>query len=138
MGTSRRKFARAQLGRNVFRGAFTLRAVEPGLSKLAATGLGTIVLSWARACQIRALNGSQGTVECVLRLARQLLRKKRGIGKSETDMSYDILKSLGLEHIDTRSPDFLETLERMQREALLSLQCEDPRQPGESCEIPRH
>lgn len=32
-------------------------------------------------------------------------------------MSYDILKRLGLDHLDTSSPDFLKTLERMQREA---------------------
>ncbi|MEO7325487.1 MAG: hypothetical protein ABIW82_11725 [Dokdonella sp.] len=37
-------------------------------------------------------------------------------------MSYDILKNLGLEHIDMGSPDFLKTLERMQREAWQSLQ----------------
>ncbi|MEO5558756.1 MAG: hypothetical protein ABIO49_03285 [Dokdonella sp.] len=37
-------------------------------------------------------------------------------------MSYDILKNLGLDHIDMESPDFLKTLERMQREALQSLQ----------------
>lgn len=40
-------------------------------------------------------------------------------------MSYDILKNLGLDHLDTRSPDFLKTLERMQREALLHLQADD-------------
>ncbi|MBZ0223308.1 MAG: hypothetical protein IT467_10130 [Dokdonella sp.] len=53
-------------------------------------------------------------------------------------MSYDILKNLGLEHIDTRSPDFLEALERMQREALLSLQCEEHAYPTDLFEIPRH
>ena len=31
-------------------------------------------------------------------------------------MSYDILKSLGLDHLDASSPDFVKTLERMQRE----------------------
>ncbi|MBX3700551.1 MAG: hypothetical protein KF903_06070 [Dokdonella sp.] len=40
-------------------------------------------------------------------------------------MSYDILKNLGLDHLDTRSPDFIKTLERMQREALLHLQADD-------------
>jgi len=40
-------------------------------------------------------------------------------------MSYDILKNLGLDHLDTHSPDFIRTLERMQREALQSLQAED-------------
>ncbi len=40
-------------------------------------------------------------------------------------MSYDILKNLGLDHLDTRSPDFLQALERMQREALLRLQADD-------------
>ena len=37
-------------------------------------------------------------------------------------MSYDILKSLGLDHLDASSPDFLRTLERMQREAFENLQ----------------
>ena len=37
-------------------------------------------------------------------------------------MSYDILKNLGLDRVDTTSPDFLKTLERMQREAWQSLQ----------------
>lgn len=41
-------------------------------------------------------------------------------------MSYDILKNLGLEQSDPQSPDFLQVLERMQREALLSLQAETP------------
>lgn len=37
-------------------------------------------------------------------------------------MSYDILKSLGLDHLDANSPEFMRTLERMQREAFESLQ----------------
>ncbi len=37
-------------------------------------------------------------------------------------MSYDILKNLGLDRLDPTSPDFLKTLERMQREAWESLQ----------------
>lgn len=45
-------------------------------------------------------------------------------------MSYDILKSLGLDHLDASSPDFLKTLERMQREAFESLQSADVRQDG--------
>jgi hypothetical protein len=40
-------------------------------------------------------------------------------------MSYDILKSLGLDHLDASSPDFVKTLERMQREAFQSLQQAD-------------
>lgn len=36
-------------------------------------------------------------------------------------MSHDILKRLGLDHLDTSSPDFLKTLERLQREAWESL-----------------
>lgn len=36
-------------------------------------------------------------------------------------MSHDILKRLGLDHLDVSSPDFLETLNRMQREARASL-----------------
>lgn len=39
-------------------------------------------------------------------------------------MRYDILKSLGLDHLDANSPEFLTALERMQREALESLQRE--------------
>ena len=42
-------------------------------------------------------------------------------------MSYDILKSLGLDHLDASSPDFVKTLERMQREAFQSLQRDDRR-----------
>lgn len=37
-------------------------------------------------------------------------------------MTYDILKNLGLNPLDARSPDFLKTLERMQKEAWQSLQ----------------
>jgi hypothetical protein len=49
-------------------------------------------------------------------------------GESQGDsMSYDILKSLGLDHLDASSPDFVKTLERMQREAFQSLQKEEPR-----------
>lgn len=46
-------------------------------------------------------------------------------------MSYDILKNLGLDRIDADSPDFLQTLERMQREAWESLQCGDAGFRGE-------
>lgn len=42
-------------------------------------------------------------------------------------MSYDILKSLGLDHLDASSPDFVKTLERMQREAFLALQKDEQR-----------
>jgi hypothetical protein len=42
-------------------------------------------------------------------------------------MGYDILKNLGLDQLDAKSPDFLKTLERMQREALESLQREQGR-----------
>lgn len=37
-------------------------------------------------------------------------------------MAYDILKNLGLDHLDARSPDFLKTLQRLQKEAWRSLQ----------------
>lgn len=37
-------------------------------------------------------------------------------------MSHDILKRLGLDHLDVTSPDFLKTLNRMQQEARDSLQ----------------
>jgi hypothetical protein len=43
-------------------------------------------------------------------------------------MSYDILKSLGLDHLDANSPDFVKTLERMQREAFQSLQADGRRE----------
>ncbi|HEY6941004.1 hypothetical protein [Dokdonella sp.] len=42
-------------------------------------------------------------------------------------MSYDILKSLGLDHLDASSPDFVKTLERMQREAFQALQKDEQR-----------
>jgi hypothetical protein len=42
---------------------------------------------------------------------------------------YDILKNLGLDRVDTGSPDFLKTLERMQREAWQSLQREEKEAP---------
>ncbi|MGA8278817.1 MAG: hypothetical protein WB784_11570 [Rhodanobacteraceae bacterium] len=47
-------------------------------------------------------------------------------------MSYDILKNLGLDHLDVNSPDFLETLQRMQKEALRSLQpgADEPKMTG--------
>jgi hypothetical protein len=47
-------------------------------------------------------------------------------------MSYDILKTLGLDHLDAGSPDFLKTLERMQREAWLSLQQDDARSTSDA------
>jgi hypothetical protein len=37
-------------------------------------------------------------------------------------MSHDILKRLGLDHLDVTSPDFLKTLNRLQQEARDSLQ----------------
>jgi len=46
-------------------------------------------------------------------------------------MSYDILKSLGLDHLDASSPDFVKTLERMQREAFQSLQLIDRHRDGD-------
>jgi hypothetical protein len=42
----------------------------------------------------------------------------------EARMSYDILKNLGLDHLDATSPDFIRTLERMQKEAWQSLKGE--------------
>jgi hypothetical protein len=42
----------------------------------------------------------------------------------EASMSYDILKNLGLDHLDATSPDFIRTLERMQKEAWQSLKRE--------------
>jgi hypothetical protein len=42
---------------------------------------------------------------------------------------YDILKNLGLDRVDAGSPDFLKTLERMQREAWQSLQGEEKETP---------
>ncbi|HEY0180171.1 MAG TPA: hypothetical protein VGC30_11155 [Dokdonella sp.] len=41
----------------------------------------------------------------------------------------EILKRLGLDHLDVGSPDFLKTLERMQREAWESLREERARTP---------
>jgi|GEM_PF-1305052 hypothetical protein len=54
-------------------------------------------------------------------------------------MRYDILKQLGLDHLDTDSPEFLQALERMQREALESLRREsgEPFEAGASGK-PRH
>jgi len=46
-------------------------------------------------------------------------------------MSYDILKSLGLDHLDASSPDFVKTLERMQREAFQNLQSIDRDHDGD-------
>ena len=36
-------------------------------------------------------------------------------------MNHDILKRLGLDHLDVSSPDFLSTLNRLQQEAHASL-----------------
>ena len=41
-------------------------------------------------------------------------------------MSYDILKNLGLDHLDATAPEFIRTLERMQKQAWQSLQGERP------------
>ena len=49
-------------------------------------------------------------------------------------MTYDILKNLGLDALDPGSPEFLQTLDRLQREAWQSLQAGDPASaiaPGE-------
>lgn len=48
----------------------------------------------------------------------------------ESTMSHDFLKRLGLDHLDAKSPDFLKTLQRMQREAWESLREETPRTEG--------
>lgn len=63
----------------------------------------------------------------------------RGFGRTHDlvkgmTMSHDILKRLGLEHIDVRSPDFLEALNRMQEEARESLKSarRDPISAGPS------
>jgi hypothetical protein len=40
-------------------------------------------------------------------------------------MNHDILKRLGLDHLDASSPDFLQTLQRLQREAWESLRRDD-------------
>ena len=42
-------------------------------------------------------------------------------------MSYDILMNLGLDHLDATSPEFIRTLERMQKEAWQSLKGEPAR-----------
>jgi hypothetical protein len=58
-------------------------------------------------------------------LARHLLSLDQAVRRQgKESMSYDILKNLGLDRVDTSSPDFLKTLERMQREAWQSLQRE--------------
>ena len=44
-------------------------------------------------------------------------------------MSHDILTRLGLDHLDAKSPDFLKTLQRLQREAWENMQ-RDERVPG--------
>jgi hypothetical protein len=41
-------------------------------------------------------------------------------------MNHDILKRLGLDHLDVSSQDFLDTLNRMQREARESLRRSQP------------
>jgi hypothetical protein len=46
-------------------------------------------------------------------------------------MSHDILTRLGLDHLDASSPDFLKTLQRLQREAWENMQ-RDERSPGAS------
>ncbi|MEP7041691.1 MAG: hypothetical protein ABI843_01435 [Dokdonella sp.] len=45
-------------------------------------------------------------------------------------MSHDILTRLGLDHLDASSPDFLKTLQRLQREAWENLQ-RDERAPAD-------
>ena len=44
-------------------------------------------------------------------------------------MSHDILTRLGLDHLDASSPDFLKTLQRLQREAWENMQ-RDERVPA--------
>ncbi len=54
-------------------------------------------------------------------------------------MSHDILKRLGLDHLDVSSPDFLHALNRMQREEreslLRSKPCNDPEFEGMDGEL---
>ena len=87
--------------------------------------------SVGEACQIRAAIVSRLRTDGAMRLACRLLCLVRGHPDIGDGMSYDILKNLGLDHLDTRSPDFLKTLERMQREALQSLQAGEFRQEPE-------
>ncbi len=50
-------------------------------------------------------------------------------------MSYDILKNLGLDHLDAKSPEFLKALDDMQREAFRSLNARaDPRLDADDVE----
>lgn len=41
-------------------------------------------------------------------------------------MNHDILKRLGLDHLDVSSPDFLDTLNRLQQEARENLRRTEP------------
>jgi hypothetical protein len=41
-------------------------------------------------------------------------------------MNHDILKRFGLDHLDVKSPDFLDTLNRLQQEARESLRAAEP------------
>ncbi len=41
-------------------------------------------------------------------------------------MNHEILKRLGLDHLDVSSPDFLQTLNRMQQEARENLRQSEP------------
>ena len=71
------------------------------------------------------LRGNARSIARGMKLAESVSKHS---GESQGDsMSYDILKSLGLDHLDASSPDFVKTLERMQREAFQSLQKEEPR-----------
>jgi hypothetical protein len=58
----------------------------------------------------------------------------------EDDMNHDILKRLGLDHLNVSSPDFLNTLNRMQQEARESLRqtapMNDPQFTGSVEDVP--
>ncbi len=72
------------------------------------------------ACTGPAQGSDRGT-------ARNLLQPLQATTYREASMSYDILKNLGLDHLDATSPEFIRTLERMQKEAWQSLQGDQPR-----------
>ena len=82
-------------------------------------------LQLSAACQIRTSIVSCGGLARANDLAWGLLCIPQENPGHRAAMSYDILKNLGLDQLDTQSPDFLKTLERLQREALQSLQAED-------------
>ncbi len=69
-----------------------------------------------------ALNAAPANVTFVRRVSAAAQSPAGSNLQQGMGMSHDILTRLGLDHLDASSPDFLKTLQRLQREAWENMQ----------------